>query len=122
MATKEWKEKNVDKMREYRRKWYKENSVRQINAVMSRKASTREWLDALKDTFKCNRCPEADFNCLDFHHTDPDEKDRTVATTIAWGWSKKRILGEIEKCEVLCANCHRKLHAELRKQEGMFQG
>jgi hypothetical protein len=30
----------------------------------------------------------------------------------AWGWSKSKILKEIEKCEILCANYHRMLHHE----------
>lgn len=36
----------------------------------------------------------------------------SVSKAVAHGWTWERVLSEIEKCEVLCANCHRKLHAE----------
>lgn len=35
----------------------------------------------------------------------------TVANAVRRGWSRARILGELTKCEVLCANCHAKHHA-----------
>lgn len=52
--------------------------------------------------------------CLDFHHKDLALKSYNIAA-MARGklgeGKKKRILEEIAKCDVLCANCHRKLHA-----------
>ena len=45
----------------------------------------------------------------DFHHLDPSEKDFGLADF--WHRSWKRIVAEIKKCVLLCANCHRKRHA-----------
>jgi hypothetical protein len=33
-----------------------------------------------------------------------------IAQAVNQGWSKERILEEIKKCDVLCANCHFKEH------------
>jgi hypothetical protein len=43
---------------------------------------------------------------MDFHHRDSSEKLMSVANAmLRWGWD--RILKEIEKCDLVCANCHR---------------
>lgn len=55
---------------------------------------------------KCgyNRCVGA----LDFHHSDPNKKDPQWQTMRSC--SLGRILNEISKCDLLCANCHREIH------------
>ena len=57
----------------------------------------------------CARCPEVDPVCLDFHHVSGVKIFAIGARPTA---AKKRLLAEIAKCEVLCANCHRKEHAK----------
>lgn len=48
---------------------------------------------------------------LEFHHLDPSKKDFQVNMTLrTW----KTIKEEIDKCILLCANCHREVHAGLR--------
>jgi hypothetical protein len=47
---------------------------------------------------------------LEFHHREPKLKEIVVSKALDWGWSIERILNEIAKCDVLCANCHRKQH------------
>lgn len=65
---------------------------------------------------KCgyNKCPEA----LDFHHTDPSQKETTIARMIANSYSLEKAMEEIQKCIVLCANCHREFHY-LEKENGI---
>ena len=53
---------------------------------------------------------------LDFHHTDPKEKDFGIAQIGTWTWSK--IKQELDKCILVCANCHRELEYNNNKQEG----
>lgn len=55
----------------------------------------------------CSRCDEKDIACLDFHHVGG--KDKQVSGLV--NCSEHRLRAEIEKCIVLCANCHRKVHA-----------
>ena len=61
---------------------------------------------------KCgyNKCPAA----LEFHHKDPNEKDFTIKDIVAGSWSK--IEGELEKCIMLCANCHREEHWRINNE------
>jgi hypothetical protein len=44
----------------------------------------------------------------DFHHLDPTQKDFTIARIIGRSWDK--IIPELDKCVLLCANCHRLRH------------
>ena len=60
----------------------------------------------------CVRCGESDLACLDFHHRDPSEKEGHIGHIRRF--SVERINAEIAKCDVLCANCHRKHHRDER--------
>jgi hypothetical protein len=57
----------------------------------------------------CVLCPEKEFVALDFHHMDALNKDFEIAKMLSF--SSKKLKAELSKCKVLCANCHRKLHA-----------
>jgi hypothetical protein len=63
---------------------------------------------------KCEDCGIIDIpDVFDFHHLDETKKDFSIAKT-----SKKfdTIKEELDKCVLLCANCHRKRHAMAFKQ------
>lgn len=49
-------------------------------------------------------------NALEFHHLDPNEKEFTLSQGIK-SWNRVKI--ELDKCILLCANCHREVHAGL---------
>jgi hypothetical protein len=52
------------------------------------------------------------YSCsLDFHHKDPSVKSPKYSSLRGWSW--ERILLEIEKCILLCKNCHAAVHAGL---------
>ena len=60
-----------------------------------------------------HQCPDA----LEFHHRDSDKKDFSVSNRgYTRSWS--RVKTEISKCLLLCANCHREVHAGQRSVEG----
>lgn len=57
----------------------------------------------------CFDCGIQDEPCIyDLHHKDPQEKEFGIAQYLDRVWEK--ILPEIEKCIMLCSNCHRKRH------------
>lgn len=104
--------KNKSDQRECSRRHYKNNKQDYIERKNNRKKELRIWFKDYKKTLKCNRCPENHPACIEFHHKNGREKDDiSVATMINRGWSKTKILNEInDKCEILCANCHNKIH------------
>ena len=109
----EHKEKIKERVKEGFYKFRKNNPERYRLIVKKSRDKKRKWFNELKKTMKCEICGESDYICLDFHHKNPKDKDITVARI--FNNRKDKILKEISKCQVLCANCHRKVHRELRK-------
>lgn len=72
---------------------------------------------SIKKSLKCSNCGFDDFRALQFHHRNPKEKKFNVSTAIGKGYGYDKIMTEIEKCDVLCANCHSILEYE-KKQNG----
>jgi hypothetical protein len=96
----------------YNVKWYKKNRDQIRTRIKTNKLKVKIWFKEYKKTLNCDRCPETDPVCLDFHHIDPSKKEIAISNAANSGWSIKRILKEISKCDILCANCHRKEHAK----------
>ncbi len=55
----------------------------------------------------CEDCGFKDLRALDFDHIEPTEKSFGIAKAISYGYKWEKITKEIEKCRILCANCHR---------------
>lgn len=70
----------------------------------------KAWMAEYKKTCKCKFCNETRPQALDFHHRDPATKKAKVSALVKESYSLAVIKAEIEKCEILCANCHRVLH------------
>ncbi len=104
------KKQKAEYMAEYRKRMTEEQKRKASARVEDRKREIAEWLQDLKLSLACEECGESHPACLDFHHTDPSEKEVAISRIRLKGWSTKRIMKEIKKCRVLCANCHRKLH------------
>ena len=84
------------------------------NREMTRYHAKRDFVDAQK--IKCVKCGDTRKYLLDFHHKDPTEKEFTIGLFKRGKLSK--IQSEIDKCVVLCSNCHREFHY-LNKEEGI---
>lgn len=102
--------KNKKDAKIQRRRFYLKHTAKVKAENYARRNEIKKWFQELKKKYKCNRCSEDHVACLHFHHKNPEEKFRNIATMPNDGFSKKRILEEIAKCEVLCANCHAKEH------------
>jgi len=55
----------------------------------------------------CIDCGESDTRVLEFDHVR-GTKERNISNFVQAGWAWQRIVAEIAKCEVRCANCHRR--------------
>lgn len=85
-------------------------------AVQRRRAKVKELAVEYKGG-KCERCGYCkSLKALEFHHLDPSQKDFGIGhkgETRSW----ERVRVELDKCILVCANCHREIHEELMLQE-----
>lgn len=63
--------------------------------------------------YKGSKCQLCDYNkypgALEFHHLDPNEKDFNISKARLLSFNLE-IKKELDKCILLCANCHREVH------------
>jgi hypothetical protein len=62
----------------------------------------------------CSLCGYAKcIKALEFHHKDPEQKDFGLSDSFRSG-SLEKVKPELDKCVLLCANCHREEHMRLQ--------
>lgn len=87
------------------------------NKITPKKRDTSKYRKNVKEQLiqykggKCqicgyNRCTQA----LDFHHLDPKEKELKISGGTRCFETLKK---EVDKCILVCANCHREIHADV---------
>lgn len=75
---------------------------------------TDRWNDRKKIAIeqrggKCSKCGyDKNYGALSFHHLDPNEKEFAWNKLRLYSWEK--INKELDKCIVVCHNCHAELH------------
>lgn len=84
---------------------------RSAASVKKLRVERKVFVNAWKEQQGCYVCGERCSAIIDFHHTNPDEKEGQVSRLMMC--SMKRLLKELQKCICLCRNCHGKLHADL---------
>lgn len=75
----------------------------------------RTWINDYKASRGCKICNITDYRVLQFHHRDKEAKEFTIGNYSKHGSSRSTLMKEIEKCDILCANCHIITHYEERK-------
>ena len=101
--------------KEIRKKSYNNNKDYYLSKNIKKRQENITWYREYKKGKQCVVCGESERVCLEFHHLDGDSKDIEVSKLQYSTYSQKKILEEIEKCVILCANCHRKVHADIIK-------
>jgi len=106
--------------REYQREHYHRNKEKYFDDRKQRRKDSKEkaiklLLEYVKDG--CVDCGEKDFEVLDFDHIEQSNKEYTISYMINNGFGVEKIKNELEKCRVLCSNCHRRRTA---KQLGWY--
>jgi transposase len=78
------------------------------------RARQKKKIEALnyKGGMKCTRCgfDEQIPDVYAFHHRNPDSKDPSWGKMKTNNWSLEKIKEELDKCDVLCHNCHSIVH------------
>lgn len=90
--------------REYHKEYYRQHRKQ----ILENNHKRLVFIQGIKESSGCVICGETDPCCLEFHHLNPDEKELQVSEQHN---NLERVLKEIEKCIVVCSNCHRKIHA-----------
>jgi len=94
--------------------WHKNSghSKTRCNSCLANAQRTQKKKRAI--LYKGGSCQHCGYNkclrALVFHHRDPSEKNFGIGSWRTSSW--KRIKAELDKCDLLCANCHAEVHAE----------
>ncbi len=107
----EWRKNNPDKVKRAKAK-YRKNNLEVCRAKDRRRANvyTRKLKIAalnLHGSTACEVCGEDCIHCLAFHHRNPGTKGvyRDIIRL-----PRDKLVVELDKCDVLCHNCHAKIH------------
>jgi hypothetical protein len=88
--------------------WYLANKEKRKAKVRADREEYIAWLDSLKEGRPCTDCGRTyPPYVMEWDHLPGAVKRLVVADTRRAAFSKKRILEELENCELVCANCHR---------------
>ena len=107
----EYYEKCIECMKKRGRDYYSKNQKRQLKLALLRRKKAyllkRKFIDKIKNV-PCADCKKRYSSyVMDFDHRSIDDKITDIGSMSSKNWSLERIKKEIEKCDVVCANCHR---------------
>lgn len=89
--------------------WYLNNTLKHKQVVSEYRRRNREWLDGYKTTQGCKVCLVTNPNVLKLYWKAGPLKGKGVWKVVQHGL--RRIKKEVTECDVLCASCHRRIHA-----------
>lgn len=99
-----WEDLSVDQ------RWHYRNREYNTERTLRRRARLRRWVNDRKRERGCERCGCSDPAVLEFHHREDEEKTMDVGTMVTYGHGTESLADEMDKCDILCANCHRREH------------
>lgn len=100
--------KDLDKRRECNKRYYDRHKKLYYNKNLKRRRMLMSFINTLKDK-PCKDCGvKYPSYVMDFDHRDSSQKTSSVShmATLHYA-SRTKILEEIDKCDLVCANCHR---------------
>ncbi len=91
---------------------YSKNKEYYLEKASKRNSKLRneaiEYINQYLEKHPCKDCGESDITVLEFDHTDRKVKFKAVSTLIRNRYTLDVIKEEVKKCEVRCANCHKR--------------
>jgi len=107
--------KDIEKQRAAYRKHYRENKQWYFEKAKKQRDDKRKWIQDMKEASPCKDCNTYyPYYVMDYDHKE--NKRERISVMVQRGLSKETILKEIEKCDLLCSNCHR-IRTQKRKSE-----
>lgn len=99
---------------QYGRDWNAKRPRYAVDRKKLHQRTARVFVRAYLETHPCVDCGEPDIVVLEFDHVR-SVKDRNISDMCRRGFSLERLATEIAKCDVRCANCHRRKTVRLRE-------
>lgn len=111
MGEEEWAKLQKEKKNAKRRKWREAN----LESYLFYKRRLKQEMIAYKGG-KCELCGYSKDcpSAYDFHHIDPTQKEFTISKSSSTFKAKK---AELDKCQLLCRNCHAEVHDKLELEK-----
>lgn len=103
-----------DCKKEQDKKSWSKNGEKWSSHYNQKRIEALKLVNDYKKERHCEKCLNKKWYSLDFHHLDPSIKEFNISNGI--GYSKENLFNEIEKCIILCKNCHSEFHY-LEKEE-----
>jgi len=97
----------------YKRLPKRRAKIRETNNV--KRQEIRDFLLSYLSEKVCYVCGFDNILALDFHHRDRSNKEFSIAEAIRKGYSLEKVKAEVGKCDIICANCHRILEANINR-------
>ena len=97
-----------ERIKANKRATYARHKDKMLSRAKVYRDERQKWLKDQLAERGCKLCGMRDVRCLEFHHRDPAAKSFHVQGH--WSLDRQLLATEIEKCDVLCANCHRIHH------------
>ena len=105
--------KDREAQRAYQADWFqRRKDTKKQRAVRARaknkfREQRRQWLRSLKEGHPCADCERTfHFAAMGWDHLPGTKKLFCISAHLSIGYSEQKILAEIAKCELVCANCH----------------
>lgn len=90
----------------YHKAHYEANKANYIKNNLARSRGYVETFYEFLSTKLCADCGNSDIRVLEFDHREPTEKSNEISRLVRYSkW--ETLLKEIEKCDIVCANCHK---------------
>lgn len=115
-------EKWKEYQRTYHRMWHQRHREKRLARIYERKRAIHDYVQNIKSQLHCVDCGQRHPATLQFHHLNSEDKVFNISDAAQRGTSLDRIKKEMQKCIVLCANCHLIRHYNMRKKNQISPG
>ena len=114
--SKRWYQKHREEIRKRIKKRYKtDKKYRERRRELDKKRGRRRYFTEKTKAIKLlgGKCQICGYNkslaALHFHHID---KKKEKIGRLFWGAKKEKVMSELKKCILVCANCHAEIHSK----------
>lgn len=113
--------KDPEKSKEAKRRYYEKNKEVVSGRVKNGRRNNRSYIQEYKEGKPCTDCGIVyPHYVMDLDHRNPGDKVDGLARMAA-RYGLEAVKRELEKCDVVCSNCHRE-RTHQQRQTGLFNG